>query len=430
MEGQQQQQTPRSSSSCTERKRKRQKSKGHQSQQSQSPQAHYRSSNNNKVTHSSLWNPNQYTFDADYNDHFETPLQAYIDLLPLLDAIQPDRTQHVLYDPYYCNGQTKRQLVQSLGFSNDNVIHEPGRDFYHDIRHNNLPSHYHTFVTNPPYSDEHKERCLQYCLSSNSANVGKVFCVLLPCYVAAKQYYRKLMAVDTNNCDNDDDKHNNNNSTTETKTETGIVKMMYVVPTSSKEHQYHYTHPDGTGHDTPPFDSMWYVGMVVVDDTDTDDNSTSSATDHNNNNTTTSAKRATQTWEAMLQAARQHYNSNSSSDNNNNSNRDKRKRCTVYTSYQQLMDAKIITVDNPRPNPKQRRKQRKRHEHEHQPLPKKQSSSSSSIFTTTKMPKPTATPTTTTTATSNNGDSSSKNSRNGSSKYRDGVTGQRTKRRF
>lgn len=79
----------------------------------------------------------KYPYRTDYNDHFETPLEAYEHIVPLLDALHPNRNEHIIYDPYYCNGQTK-VLLSNLGFSK--VKHEK-RDFYQDIMMNNVPFH-------------------------------------------------------------------------------------------------------------------------------------------------------------------------------------------------------------------------------------------------------------------------------------------------
>ena len=79
------------------------------------------------------WTSTAYPYKTDYNDHFETPLRAYEDIAPLLDIVGPQtskdktsRKQHILYDPYYCDGQTIT-LLKNLNFTN--VIHNK-RDFY------------------------------------------------------------------------------------------------------------------------------------------------------------------------------------------------------------------------------------------------------------------------------------------------------------
>ncbi len=164
-----------------------------------------------------------YDYDVDYNDHFETPLQAYEDILPLLDSIAPNRNQHIVYDPYYCNGSTKI-LLQQLGFQK--VVHEK-RDFYKDIANKKVPPH-HTLVTNPPYSDDHKEKCLDYCVKG-FLEYNRPFFLLIPSYVAARSYYRRILGAT-------------------------LHDVAYVVPSE----EYSYDHPEGTGHEESPFQSLWF----------------------------------------------------------------------------------------------------------------------------------------------------------------------------
>jgi hypothetical protein len=83
----------------------------------------------------SAWN-----FEADYNDHFETPKVAYQDLQPTLQIIceelQKPSSEIVFYDPYYCQGNMVTYLHE-LSFPN---IINHNRDFYADIKHNCVPS--------------------------------------------------------------------------------------------------------------------------------------------------------------------------------------------------------------------------------------------------------------------------------------------------
>lgn len=182
------------------------------------------------------WKAN-YDYEVDYNDHFETPLQAYKDILPILDSIAPGvgkgkgehnnakecRKEHIIYDPYYCNGRTK-SLLQGLGF--DKTVHEK-RDFYKDIAQGRVPKH-HALVTNPPYSDDHKEKCLQFCVDQFRRNRTSFF-LLIPNYVAARNYYRRIMGEN-------------------------IRDVAYLAPTK----EYSYSHPEGTGHEESPFASLWF----------------------------------------------------------------------------------------------------------------------------------------------------------------------------
>jgi hypothetical protein len=193
----------------------------------------------------------KYPYATDYNDHFETPLIAYRDLLVLIRSLFSasckssfnegtkitDTNNHsskgswqqaVVYDPYYCEGRTKT-ILTDLGFTN--VVHEK-RDFYKDINDKSVPTH-DVLVTNPPYSDQHKEKCLQYCFD-NLRQQGTSFCILMPAYVATKQYYKSIL--EAHNCQN---------------------SMIYLVPCT----RYEYDHPEGTGKDTSPFSSMWFCGV-------------------------------------------------------------------------------------------------------------------------------------------------------------------------
>lgn len=87
----------------------------------------------------SAWN-----FPVDYNDHFETPLQAYRDILPLLQCLctnsHSESSNLSIYDPYYCKGSMKTYLA-NLGFTS--VINE-NRDFYADISANRIPGMEHS----------------------------------------------------------------------------------------------------------------------------------------------------------------------------------------------------------------------------------------------------------------------------------------------
>ena len=179
------------------------------------------------------WRPD-FEYEVDYNDHFESPEDAYRDILPLLDSlkvvpnenVKHHRKDHIIYDPYYCTGRTKR-ILRTLGF--ENVIHEK-RDFYKDIEDSNIPNH-HTLITNPPYSDEHKERCLQFCLKQFLER-GRPFFLLMPDYVAKKNYYRKIIGD-------------------------AIEDVAYFVPSRN----YLFQHPEGTGYEKSPFSSLWFCGI-------------------------------------------------------------------------------------------------------------------------------------------------------------------------
>jgi hypothetical protein len=164
-------------------------------------------------------------FPTDYNDHFETPRVAYSDAAPILDAINAHlhgatapRSSLALYDPYYCAGAARSHL-HALGFTN--LTHAP-RDFYKDVAAGAVPAH-DVLITNPPYSDDHKQRCLDFV---QGGNAGRPFLLLMPAYVACKAYCR------------------------------GRTGLRFLVPHAP----YAYTHPEGTGKDVPPFASLWFLG--------------------------------------------------------------------------------------------------------------------------------------------------------------------------
>jgi hypothetical protein len=194
---------------------------------------------------------NDYPYKVDYNDHFETPVIAYKDILPLLDVVEPvqkrknsktidnddiqaNRSKHILYDPYYCDGQAAH-LLKDLGFTN--VKHEK-RDFYKDVENDEVPKH-DTFITNPPYSDCHKEKCVRHAVEQlRKKNDSKTpFFILMPNYVAVKNHFREAIG----SVDGKEDPKD----------------IFYVIPSKP----YEYEHPEGTGKEIPPFKSIWFCGI-------------------------------------------------------------------------------------------------------------------------------------------------------------------------
>ena len=68
------------------------------------------------------------------------------------------------------------------------LVHE-NRDFYADVKSGQVPE-YDILITNPPYSADHKERILAYVRGT-----GKPWALLLPNYVATKQYYTEMLVT-------------------------------------------------------------------------------------------------------------------------------------------------------------------------------------------------------------------------------------------
>ncbi|CAB9521560.1 expressed unknown protein [Seminavis robusta] len=179
------------------------------------------------------WTGSDYPYQVDYNDHFETPMAAYQDIAPLLDWLGSSSMEEgrgkgrktlCIYDPYYCDGQTE-SLFRQLGF--EGIINRK-RDFYRDIEQKQLPE-FDILVTNPPYSDQHKEKCLDFSMEQLRTQ-GNPFFLLMPSYVASREYFRS-------------------------RDQKGDV--MYLIPSVP----YEYTHPEGTGKDVPPFASLWFCGI-------------------------------------------------------------------------------------------------------------------------------------------------------------------------
>ena len=184
----------------------------------------------------------RWSFPTDYLDHFETPREAYSDILPLLDAAGPLAALRV-YDPYYCAGAVVAALA-ALGVRN--VINE-NRDFYADVSADAVPPH-DLLVTNPPYSGDHKQRLLDFLLSR--AQQGRPFLLLMPAWVAGTDYWRAFLR-----------KLAKRRRTTAAPPGGRRVLerragVFYVVP----REPYAYVHPEKTGHATPPFSTIWFCG--------------------------------------------------------------------------------------------------------------------------------------------------------------------------
>jgi len=129
----------------------------------------------------------RYPFKVDPLDHCETSSRAYKDLAVVL-GWYCRTTKHTarglqIYDPYYCDGAVKRHLAAE-GFAS---VYNQQEDFYAVLAEGRLPPH-DMVVTNPPYSEDHIERCLDFLVGS-----GKPWCALLPNYVYTNDYYKRIV---------------------------------------------------------------------------------------------------------------------------------------------------------------------------------------------------------------------------------------------
>lgn len=176
----------------------------------------------------------RHTFAAEDDDHCETPAEAYDDITAALNWVAQKRgvtsRELRIYDPYYCAGAVVRNLTRR-GFPR---VHNKNEDFYAAIDSGSTPE-YDVLVTNPPYSKDHIERILRFCVSS-----GKPWFLLVPNFVYVNPYYTKAM---------DEAKAN----------------PFYLVPTT----RYWYTAPTGARENkaprTSPFLSFWYCDLAQPD---------------------------------------------------------------------------------------------------------------------------------------------------------------------
>jgi len=86
-----------------------------------------------------------------------------------------DKSELRIYDPFYCEGRVKENLAK-FGFTN---VINPCKDFYSSP----LPE-FDVIVSNPPYSGNHIEKFLKFCVNSH-----KPWFLLLPNFVLLKPYY-------------------------------------------------------------------------------------------------------------------------------------------------------------------------------------------------------------------------------------------------
>jgi hypothetical protein len=175
--------------------------------------------------------PEQLNFKVtDPTDHCETSIRAYLDIKRALEEISyllPGIDKPAMlkvWDPFFCTGRMKSNMI-SIGFPN---VHNENEDFYTIMQSQHYPKH-DILLTNPPYSQDHIPRLLQYCNESIRAPCF----LLLPSYVVNKEYFSRFDAKDS--------------------------KHFFIIPKSGR-YTYHNPGLDGAkvGR-TAPFQSFWYV---------------------------------------------------------------------------------------------------------------------------------------------------------------------------
>jgi hypothetical protein len=165
----------------------------------------------------------RHTFHSKFNDHFETPFNAYADLEPILDHIK--NKQQVIYDPFYCQGSMVSHL-RRLGFNN--VINR-NEDFWQVLKEKTVPE-FDVCVTNPPYSDQDKERCVQFMVNSKRPGF-----VLLPSYCANKTWMKRALSGQ----------------------ECFVIRP---------KEDYQFAHIQNKGHKKSPFHSSWFCLNLKYDE--------------------------------------------------------------------------------------------------------------------------------------------------------------------
>jgi hypothetical protein len=126
-----------------------------------------------------------FPYPTDADDHCESPLEAYQDILPLLKHLTRNKTAAnvCIYDPYYCDGAVKERLG-NLGFSN---VYNEKEDCYSVWSDPASYPLFDLFVTNPPYSGDHMEKLMKQVTSSQFGS--RPWFLLMPNFVHKKDYY-------------------------------------------------------------------------------------------------------------------------------------------------------------------------------------------------------------------------------------------------
>ena len=124
-----------------------------------------------------------FPFDTDPDDHCESPLQAYQDIVPFLKAVRGKSPISLcIYDPYYCNGAVSQNLKE-LGFPK---VCNRKEDCYEVWDSSRYPSH-DVLITNPPYSGSHIEKLIHHITSPSFGD--RPWMLLLPQWVHKKEYF-------------------------------------------------------------------------------------------------------------------------------------------------------------------------------------------------------------------------------------------------
>jgi hypothetical protein len=185
-------------------------------------------------------------FTADPLDHCESEARCHEDIVPLLRelaerlGVAPASSLR-LYDPFFCDGAAARNLSR-LGFPR---AYNRCEDFYDVASRGACPPH-DVLVTNPPYSGDHIERILRFCLGGATP-----FALLVPNWVEKRDFWEPLVAAAH--------PRDGAGATRRLFVLTPVARYSYKfpawVPASDRPE---HVNEDGA---TSPFLSSWFVGV-------------------------------------------------------------------------------------------------------------------------------------------------------------------------
>ena len=173
--------------------------------------------------------PASFPFPTDPDDHCESPLESYRDILPLLEKLcKGNKQEFAVYDPYYCDGAVKRNLGQ-LGFLK---VHNEKQDCYQVWSTGVGYPSFQVLVTNPPYSGNHIPQLLQHVTHANFGD--RPWFLLMPTWVHKKDYFKAIK-----------------------------ISPFYLVPKKRYVYlppkQFRDKKPSDVHKKSSPFLSMWYI---------------------------------------------------------------------------------------------------------------------------------------------------------------------------
>eukprot|EP00933_Yihiella_yeosuensis_P019462 TRINITY_DN15769_c0_g1_i6.p1 TRINITY_DN15769_c0_g1~~TRINITY_DN15769_c0_g1_i6.p1 ORF type:complete len:322 (-),score=60.76 TRINITY_DN15769_c0_g1_i6:63-1028(-) len=186
--------------------------------------------------------PNKFhSYDVDPLDHAETEPRALGHAAAVLRNLALEMSKISsslkLWDPYFCKGAMKEHF-KKLGFTK---VHNANEDCYAVFKSGNLPEH-DVIISNPPYSEDHIEKCLKFCVSNR-----KPWLLLLPNWVASKPYYKEVLGK----------------KASDVFFISPVERYCYMMP---RDLVVGRSRPDWVGDDgrTSPYNSSWFIYLPKV----------------------------------------------------------------------------------------------------------------------------------------------------------------------